>query len=669
MSPSAIVPLGSAAQVFGTPVGGTPPYTYTWAILGGCVSAAFSPPSSSPTNVTINGGVVYETYTLQLGVTDTLLCATGTTSITLDGNTPGYDTSASTYPTNGVFQVPEGSVASINVVLTGQPTPRIQWQELVDLNSRRELRFVHGMFEDEDTKEMRMTAVLSRCNATANFTANCSTWLDIANETSATYSSPVGDSTLDGTQIRFMLTNVKGNFISSPVRIAITAPATSSTSSGNGGDGGGTNVGAIVGPIVGVVTGLCCLLLICLAIVIGLLILRRKIVQSGEFPGIPPDYDQVIFGTFFQPVFKIKSKQDKALEELENLLTSDQDFLVATAISRGANRTYEENLARDYVYVFAAHNQCEDLIKAFIVQVLEVTEDPSTMFRANTVDSKMFKYFSLLVAAPYLWEVLAPFVWEIQKQALVFDMEEEENEAEQGTEGRSRSATSSSTGRKSTRRVLVGMELDPTRMDEAADPKVNTLQLWLTAQKIFSSVTHSTSDMPKELADILVYVYQSVASRFSGEEYKAMGGFLFLRYICPSLLAPHLYGLLESPPSPTAQRQLILVGKVLQNLANNTLPGNKEDYMQRLNEFITNNQSDLLDFYNQILSASNLETANREVPTQVKKNALADIYNILLASKDGVYQELGNYYGEGDPIFNQIDEILKHGPIPSLEQS
>jgi len=38
------------------------------------------------------------------------------------------------------------------------------------------------------------------------------------------------------------------------------------------------------------------------------------------------------------------------------------------------------------------------------------------MFRANTMDSKMFKYFALVVGAQYLWEVLAPYLWEIQKE-------------------------------------------------------------------------------------------------------------------------------------------------------------------------------------------------------------------------------------------------------------
>lgn len=46
----------------------------------------------------------------------------------------------------------------------------------------------------------------------------------------------------------------------------------------------------------------------------------------------------------------------------------------------------------------------------------------------------------------------------------------------------------------------LGMEIDPMKLDEAADPKVNTLQLWLTAQKIFSGVVRSVDYIPKELA-------------------------------------------------------------------------------------------------------------------------------------------------------------------------
>ena len=137
------------------------------------------------------------------------------------------------------------------------------------------------------------------CNATANITTLCSSWMDITNATSTRYTTPTGDSNLNHTMIRFQLFNTKGTFTSSPVEILVTGSAASSPSppsyhsllffeyvdavvvvTGNttttttGGDG--VNVGAIVGPIVGGLALICCLFLLCLSIIIILLILRKR---------------------------------------------------------------------------------------------------------------------------------------------------------------------------------------------------------------------------------------------------------------------------------------------------------------------------------------------------------------------------------------------------------
>jgi len=44
--------------------------------------------------------------------------------------------------------------------------------------------------------------------------------------------------------------------------------------------------------------------------------------RSDEFPGIPPDFDVVIFGPYLEPMFKTKSRHDDMLAQLENLLIS-----------------------------------------------------------------------------------------------------------------------------------------------------------------------------------------------------------------------------------------------------------------------------------------------------------------------------------------------------------
>lgn len=68
-----------------------------------------------------------------------------------------------------------------------------------------------------------------------------------------------------------------------------------------------------------------------------------------------------------------------------------------------------------------------------------------------------------------------------------------------------------------------------------------------------------------------------------------IGGFFFLRFINPAIISPTSYMLIETIPAARPRRTLTYVAKMLQNLANK--PSNaKEDYMARLQPFITENR-------------------------------------------------------------------------------
>lgn len=62
---------------------------------------------------------------------------------------------------------------------------------------------------------------------------------------------------------------------------------------------------------------------------------------------------------------------------------------------------------------------------------------------------------------------------------------------------------------------------------------------------------------------------------------------LFLRYICPAIHGPVLFGLASSVPEQTrVSRNLTLVAKVLQTMANLASFEDKEIHMKRLNKFV-----------------------------------------------------------------------------------
>lgn len=80
---------------------------------------------------------------------------------------------------------------------------------------------------------------------------------------------------------------------------------------------------------------------------------------------------------------------------------------------------------------------------------------------------------------------------------------------------------------------------------------------------------------------------------------------MFLRFLCPAIVSPEAFGLADgngpvvgadqlAPPPSHVRRNLILISKLLQNLANGADPFGKEEYMREgTNEFIQRNQESI----------------------------------------------------------------------------
>lgn len=151
------------------------------------------------------------------------------------------------------------------------------------------------------------------------------------------------------------------------------------------------------------------------------------------------------------------------------------------------------------------------------------------------------------------------------------------------------------------------LELDPARITSTEELQRNTLQLRRVTKVFVDDIVNSAGDIFRPEQSIMLIdcvtidqvpvafrrichsITTAVATRFPEAKFTAVGAFVFLRFFCPAIVAPDSEGLISTTPSKEMRRGLLLIAKIIQNLANNVLFGVKEPYMLPLNDFLTQN--------------------------------------------------------------------------------
>lgn len=263
-----------------------------------------------------------------------------------------------------------------------------------------------------------------------------------------------------------------------------------------------------------------------------------------------------------------------------------------------------QELAQTSLNIFQSQGSAVRFLNQLVDQEINTTKDPNTIFRGNSLATKCLDYFMKLLGHNYLVSVL--------KKPLDDIFTEKKN-----------------------------CELDPTRGDNtkkssAVDWGQNKKNLLTYLKKIVDSIFQSLEECPSPIREVLGHMQQGVGQKsvptslffafFSGFQtvvpvfrfpsepnirYIVVSGFIFLRFFCPAILGPKLFGLREDVPDNTIGRTLTMVAKVLQNLANIVDFGQKEPYLIDLNPFISENKERMKSFIDAL--AFNRESTTKRI--------------------------------------------------------
>jgi len=150
---------------------------------------------------------------------------------------------------------------------------------------------------------------------------------------------------------------------------------------------------------------------------------------------------------------------------------------------------------------------------------------------------------------------------------------------------------------------------------------------------MLKSILASLKDCPMEFRIMCHFLQQECTKRFPDSQYISVGGLFFLRFFCPSILAPDVAGLVAADAlAPNTRRALVLITKILQNLSNNIQFGQKEDYLGDFNVFITKNLVLLHKFFDELVQV-NMESNIKNslaLPEEVMQTDMATIHSLLV---------------------------------------